>query len=260
MSYFYNKTDKAITEAYYSCLVPAMSYVDLPNELSYYGICDNIKEIPGAFGISSDMDFSKVIPKGERHKYKHYRSIYHKDINTIETCIVPSVQEGTEIIVSGDNGNILTKVKGGLDATLKKAAANKKPCLYAGREPYPVFIAPDGINVDYGKEGDIHVSLFSPPPGTLQLQVTGDETMKGETIVLLLYDAGKKAMYIARSVLNSKSGEATLTPHDFSVKTDTGVDYLTAFTKGSTCRAYNNFYSGIGITDWPVQISKEFTF
>lgn len=260
MSCFYNKTDKAITEAYYGCLVPAMSYVDLPDELSYYSIRDNVKEIPGAFGISSDMNFSKVIPSSERYRYKHYRSIYHKDTNTIETCIVPSVQEGTEIIVSGDNGSIITKVKGGLGDTLKLAAADKKPCLYAGREPYPVFIAPGGINGDYGKEGSIHVRLFSPPPGTLQLQATGDETMKGETIVLLLYDAGKKATYMSRSVLNSKTGAATLTPHDFSIKTDTGVDYLTAFTKGSTCRVYNDFFNGTAFTDWPVQISKEFTF
>lgn len=260
MSCFYNKTDKAITEAYYGCLVPAMSYVDLPNELSYYSIYKNIKEIPGAFGISSDIDFSKVIPASERYRYKHYRSIYHKDTNTIETCIVPSVQEGTEIIVSGANGNILTKVKDGLDATLKKAAADKKPCLYAGREPYPVFIAPGGINEDYGKEGDIHVRLFSPPPGTLQLEVTGDETMKGKTIMLLLYDAGKKATYISRSVLNSKTGEIALTPHDFSTKTDTGVNYLSVFTEGSTCRAYNDFFDGTDFTDWPLQISKEFTF
>lgn len=260
MSCFYNKTDKAITEAYYGCLVPAMSYVDLPNELSYYGIHDNVKEIPGAFGISEDMNFSKIIPDSERYKYKHYRSIYHKDTNTIETCIVPSVQESTEIIVSGDNGNILTKVKGGLGATLKLAAADKKPCLYAGRAQYPVFIAPGGINEDYGKEGGIHVRLFSPPPGTLQLQATGDETMKGETAVFLLYDTGKKALYIARPVLNSKTGKTTLTPNDFSAKTDTGVDHLTAFTKGSTCRVYNNFFNGVTITDWPVQISKEFTF
>lgn len=260
MSCFYNKTDKAITEAYYGCLVPAMSYVDLPDELSYYSIYQNIKEIPGAFGISSDMGFSKVIPISERYRYRHYRSIYHKDTSTIETCIVPSVQEGTEIIVSGDNGNILTKVKDGLDATLKKTAQNKKPCLYAGREPYPVFIAPGGINEDYGKEESIHVRFFSPPPGTLQLQVTYDETVKGETIMILLYDAGKKTMCTSRKVLNSKTGEATLIPHDFSFKTDTGVDYLTAFTKGSTCRAYNNFFNSTAITDWPVQISKEFTF
>lgn len=260
MSCFYNKTDKAITEAYYGCLVPAMSYVDLPDELSYYGIYQNIKEIPGAFGISNDMNFSKVIPNSERYRYKHYRSIYHKDTNTVETCIVPSLQEGAEVIVKGDNGNILTKVKDGLDATLKKAAQDKKPCLYGGRAQYPVFIAPGGINGDYGKEEDIHVRLFSPPPGTLQLQATGDETMKGETALFLLYDTGKKATYISRTVLNSKTGEATLTPHDFSVKTDTGVDYLTAFTKGSTCRVYNNFFNGAALTDWPVQISKEFTF
>lgn len=260
MSYFYNKTDKAITEAYYSCLVPAMSYVDLPNELSYYGIRDNVKEIPGAFGIANDMDFGKVIPASERYRYKHYRSIYHKDTNTIETCIVPSVQEGAEIIVKDSKGAIFTAVKGGLDATLKKAAMDKKPCMYTGREPYPVFIAPGGINGDYGKEGDIHVELFSPPPGTLQLQVTGDETVKGETVVLLLYDAGKKAMYTVRTVLNSKTGKATLTPQDFSVKTSTGVDYLSAFTEGSTCRAYNDFFNGTALTDWPIQISKEFTF
>lgn len=260
MSYFYNKTGKAITEAYYGCLVPAMSYVDLPNELSYYNIYQNVKEIPGAFGIANDMNFSNVIPKSERYKYKHYRSIYHKDTNTVETCIMPSVQEGTEIIVSGDNGKILTKVKDGLDATLKKAAQDKKPCLYNGREPYPVFIAPGGINEDYGKEGDIHIKLFSPPPGTLQLQVTGDETMKGAAVTLLLYDTGKKAMYMSRTVLNSKTGTVALTPHDFSVKTDSGVDYLSAFTKGSTCRAYNDFFNGTVLTDWPVQISKEFTF
>lgn len=260
MSCFYNKTDKTITEAYYGCIVPAMSYVDLPDELSYYSIYKNIKEIPGAFGISSDMNFSKVIPKGERYKYKHYRSIYHKDTNTIETCIVPSLQEGAEIIVSGDNSNILTKVKGGLTSTLEKVTADKKPCLYAGRKPYPVFIAHGGINEDYGKEGDILVSLFSPPPGTLQLLVTGDETMKGATVVLLLYDAGKKATYINRAVLDSKTGTSKLTPHDFYTKTDTGMDYLTAFTKGSTCRAYNNFFNGAALTDWPVQISKEFTF
>lgn len=260
MSCFYNKTDKAITEAYYGCLVPAMSYVDLPDELSYYAIRDNVKEIPGAFGVVSDMNFSKVIPKGERYRYKHYRSIYHKDTNTIETCIVPSVQEGAEIIVKDGKAAIFTAVKGGLTATLNKAAMDKKPCLYAGREPYPVFIAPGGINGDYGKEGDIHVSLFSPPPGTLQIQATGDETMKGETVIFLLYDAGKKTMYISRKVLDNNTGEATLTPHDFSFKTDTGADYLTAFTKGSTCRAYNNFFNNTAFTDWPVQISKEFTF
>lgn len=260
MSCFYNKTDKAIIEAYYGCLVPAMSYVDLPDELSYYSIRSNVKEIPNTFGITSDMNFSKIIPKSERYRYKHYRSIYHKDANTIETCIVPSLQEGAEIIVSGDNGNVLTKVKGGLDATLKLATAGKKPCLYNGREPYPVFIAPGGINEDYGKEGDMHVQLFSPPPGTLQLQATGDKTMKGETVVFLLYDAGKKAMYMSRSILNSKTGEATLTPTDFSAKTGSGVDTLSTFTKGSTCCAYNDFFNGAVFTDQPIMISKEFTF
>ncbi len=261
MSCFYNKTDKAITEAYYGCLVPAMSYVDLPNELSYYGIYQNVKEIPGAFGISSDMDFSKVIPKSEQYLYKHYRSIYHKDTNTIESCIVPSVQEGTEIIVKDSGGgNILTTVKGGLTATLKACAANKKPCLYKGRARYPVFLAPDGINEDFEHTGDYHVSLFSPPPGTLRLDVTGDETMKGETIVVLLYDTGKKAMYIHRTKLSDSTGKTTLTPHDFATKTNTGVDYLSAFTKGSTCRVYNNFFNNGALTDWPVQISKEFTF
>lgn len=260
MSYFYNKTGKAITEAYYGCLVPAMSYVELPYELSYYSIYNNIKEIPGAFGISSDVNFSKVIPKSERYKYKHYRSIYHKDTNTIETCIVPSVQEGNEIIVKDSNGAIFTTVKGGLDATLNLAAADKKPCLYGGREPYPVFIAPGGINEDYSHASDYHVSLFSPPPRTLQLQVTGDETMKGKTIVLLLYDHGKKATYICIAVLNESTAKAKITPNNFTSNTDTGVDQLTAFTKGSTCRVYNNFFNGKTFTDWPVQISKEFTF
>lgn len=260
MSCFYNKTDKAITEAYYGCLVPAMSYVDLPDELSYYGIYQNVKEMPGAFGITDNLGFSRIIPVSERYRYKHYKSIYHKDTNTIESCIVPSVQEGAGVIVRGDNGNILTKVKDGLEATLKKCTADKKPCLYGGREQYPVFLAPGGINSDYGKEGDIHVSLFSPPPGTLQLEVTGDETMKGETVVLLLYDPGKKAMYTASTALSSAKGAATLTPHDFSTKTGTNVVYLAAFTKGATCRVYNNFFNGKNFADWPVQISKEFTF
>lgn len=260
MSCFYNKTDKGITEAYYGCLVPAMSYVDLPDELSYYGIYQNVKEIPGAFGISNDMNFSKVIPASELYRYKHYRSIYHKDTNTIESCIVPSVQEGTEIIVKDGKGVIFTTVKGGLTSTLEKAAANKKPCLYKGRARYPVFLAPGGINEDYGRAGDYHVTLFSPPPGTLKLSVTGDETMKGETIVVLIYDVGKKATYTCRTNLDDSTGKATLTPHDFSVKTDTGIESLTAFTKGSTCRVYNNFFNGAAFTDWPVQISKEFTF
>ena len=261
MSCFYNKTDKAITEAYYGCLVPAMSYVDLPNELSYYGIYQNIKEIPGAFGISSDMDFSKVIPQSERYKYKHYRGIYHKDTNTIESCIVPSVQEGTEIIVKDSSGgNILTTVKDGLTATLSKCAANKKPCLYKGRARYPVFLAPDGLNEDFGHAGDYHVSLFSPPPGTLRLDVTGDETMKGATIIVLLYDAGKKATYSCITTFSANKTETTLTPHSFTTKTDSGIDYLSSFTKGSTCRVYNNFFNGKNFLDWPVQISKEFTF
>ncbi len=261
MSYFYNKTDKAITEAYYGCLVPAMSYVDLPDELSYYGIYQNIKGIPGVFGIIEDIAFSKVIPRSERYLYRHYRSIYHKDTNTIESCIVPSVQEGTEIIVKDSGGgSILTTVKEGLTATLNKCAANKKPCLYDGRELYPVFIAPGGINEDFGDEGNIHVSLFSPPPGTLQLLVTGDETMKGETIITLLYDTGKKATYSCITNLSDSTGKATLTAHDFSMKTDSGLDYLSSFTKGSTCRVYNNFFDGKNYTDWPVQISKEFTF
>nr|DAU58910.1 MAG TPA: hypothetical protein [Caudoviricetes sp.] len=261
MSCFYNKTDKAITEAYYGCLVPAMSYVDLPNELSYYGIYRNIKEIPGAFGITNDMNFPKVIPQSKRYEYKHYRSIYHKDTNTIESCIVPSVQEGTEIIVKDSGGgNILTAVKDGLTATLNKCAANKKPCLYKGRARYPVFLAPDGINEDFGRTGDYHVSLFSPPPGTLRLDVTGDETMKGEAIIALLYDAGKKATYVCRARFSASKASTSLTPHDFTTKADSGIDYLSSFTKGSTCRVYNNFFDGKNFTDWPVQTSKEFTF
>ena len=259
MSCFYNKTDKAITEAYYGCLVPAMSYVDLPDELSYYSIYQNIKEIPGAFGITSDMNFRKIIPQSERYRYNHYRSIYHKDTNTIESCIVPSVQEGAEIIVKDGKGVILTTVKDGLTATLNKCAANKKPCLYGGREPYPVFLAPDGINEDFGHTDDYHVTLFSPPPGTLQLQLTGDETIKGQTIILLLYDAGKKATYISIVKLGS-SGETTVTPDYFSRKTDSGTEQLKSFTKGSTCRVYNDFFNGAAFTDWPVQISKEYTF
>lgn len=260
-SCFYNKTDKAITEGYYGVLVPAMSYVDLPDELSYYSIYQNVKDIPGAFGIVDAAGFPGVIPQGERYLYRHYRSIYHKDTNTIEACIVPSVQEGTEIIVKDSGGgNIFTKVKDGLTATLQKCAAGKKPCLYNGRGLYPVFLAPGGINEDFNSDGDIHVNLFSPPPGTLQLYVTGDETMKGETVVVLIYDVGKKATYRCIAKLSDSNGKATLTPHDFSVETDTGVDYLSSFTNGSTCRVYNNFFNGSAFTDWPVQISKEFTF
>lgn len=260
-SCFYNKTDKAIIEAYYGCLVPAMSYVDLPDELSYYSIYQNVKEIPGAFGISSNMNFSKVIPLSERYLYRHYMSIYHKDTNTIESCIVPSVQESTEIIVKDSGGgNILTAVKDGLTATLNKCAANKKPCLYKGYARYPVFLAPDGINEDFGQASNYHVSLFSPPPGTLQLDVTGDETMKGETIVVLLYDADKKATYTCIVKFNNSTADSTITPHDFSISTDSGIEYLSSFTEGSTCRVYNNFFDGKKFTDWPVQISKEFTF
>lgn len=259
-SCFYNKTDKAITEGYYGVLVPAMSYVDLPDELSYYSIYKNVKEIPGAFGITSSMAFSKVIPLSERHLYKHYKSIYHKDTNTIECCIMPSVQEGTEILVRDGKGSIFTTVKEGLMSTLEKCAADKKPCLYEGRVKYPVFTAPGGINEDFNSDGNIHVTLFSPPPGTLQLQVTGDETMKGETIIILLYDPGKKATYISIEILDSSKGKATCKPQDFSCNTDTGVDFLSSFAKGSTCRVYNNFFNSKNFTDWPVQISKEFTF
>lgn len=259
MSCFYNKTGKAIRDAYYKLLVPAMSYVDLPDELSYYGIRGNVKEIPGAYGVTSDMNFGKIIPASERYRYRHYRSIYHKDTGTIETCIVPSVQEGAEVIVKDGKGTIFTAVKGGLDATLKLAAQGKKPCLYDGLREFPVFIAPSGINEDYGKEGDIHVTLFSPPPGTFQLQLTGDETMKNATVVILLYDAGKNAMYTSINVLDSK-GEANVKPNYFSRNTGTGVETLSKFTKGSTCRVYSDFFNGTAFTSWPVQVSKEFTF
>lgn len=259
-SCFYNKTDKTITEDYYGVLVPAMSYVDLPDELSYYSIYNNVKEIPGAFGIVEGISFNSVIPISERYLYKHYRSIYHKDTNTIESCIMPSVQEGTEILVRDSKGSIFTTVKKGLMSTLEKCAAGKKPCLYEGRVPFPVFTAPGGINEDFNSGSDIHVTLFSPPPGTLQLYVTGDETMKGETVLVLLYDISKKATYRCIKTLDSSKGEATCTPHDFSITTATGTDYLSSFTKGSTCRVYNNFFNGKNITDWPVQISKEFTF
>lgn len=258
MSCFYNKTGKAIRDAYYKLLVPAMSYVDLPDELSYYSIRDNVKEIPGAYGVTSDMGFGKIIPASERYLYRHYRSIYHKDTNTIETCIVPSVQEGSEIIVRDGKDVIFTTVKKGIDTTLKLAADRKKPCIYDGLREFPVFTAPGGINKDFGHADDYHVSLFSPPPGTLQLQLTGDETMKGATVVALLYDTGKKAMYTSIVVLDSK-GKANAAPNYFTRKTDTGTETLSKFTKGSTCRVYNNFYSE-SITDWPVQISKEFTF
>lgn len=260
-SCFYNKTDKAIIEDYYGVLVPAMSYVDLPDELSYYSIYKNVKGIPGAFGAVDAAGFSSVIPQSEMYLYRHYRSIYHNDTNTIESCIVPSVQEGAEIIVKDSGGgNILTKVKDGLTATLQKCAAGKKPCLYNGRGLYPVFLAPGGINEDFNSADNIHVKLFSPPPGTLQLNVTGDETMKGETVVVLVYDAGKKATYQSITKLSDSNAKATLTPHSFTLKTDTGIDYLSSFTKGSTCRVYNNFFDNKNFIDWPVQISKEFTF
>lgn len=96
--------------------------------------------------------------------------------------------------------------------------------------------------------------------GAMNQQLIGIQSSKGATIVLLLYDAGKKATYTARVVLDSKTGKSVITPNDFSVKTDTGIDPLSAFTKGSTCRVYNNFFNGAALTDWPVQISKEFTF
>lgn len=257
---FYNKTDKAITEAYYGVLVPAMSYVDLPDGLSYYSIYNNIKGIPGAFGIVASSDFSSVIPLSERRLYKHYRSIYHKDTNTIESCIMPSVQEGTEILVRDGKGSIFTTVKEGLMSTLEKCTAGKKPCLYEGRVPFPMFTAPGGINEDFNSNGNIHVTLFSPPPGTLQLYVTGDETMKGETVILLLYAPDKKATYQCIKALDSSKGAATCIPHDFSIVTNTGVEYLSSFVIDSTCRVYNNFFNGKAFTDWPVQISKEYTF
>jgi hypothetical protein len=246
MGYIINrmKTDTVIPA--YSWVVPARSYVKVPGTVKVTDLKKAISAVGESFCYSADIP--------EDHTQLHGYSAIDGNDGAVRTCVVPSYPDGTGIIVTDGKGAKYAAVEGNVQDTIKGLTNSEGPGEAKGTKQLPVFYAPTGLKPDSGGggggTGTIHTEL-SIDEGHTKITVTGDDTMKGETVCLFLYDSATDSIYTATQTIDESTGTAELTANDFAVN---------SFADGSSCICYNNCVLGSGFIDYPVQISEELDF
>lgn len=245
MGYIVNRMKTDVIIPAYNWTIPARSCVAVPGSVKITDLKKAIVSVDGSFSYYADTpdDYTQL---------HGYSAIADND-GSVRTCVVPSYPDGTGIIVTDGKSTKYTVVNGSVQETVKEITNYDKPVEPEGTKQIPVFYAASGLKPDSGGgggSGTIHTAL-STDDGHTKVTVTGDDTMKGETVCLFLYDSATDSIYVAKKSLDEATVTAEFTPNDFAVS---------SFADGSNCVCYNNCTMGSGFIDYPVQISEELDF